>query len=185
MSETQSERATRPRKAPAGAAARKKAPATSDVTLVAAEPVVTVAEQASAAQEPPQTTEQATAQRVEAPATTPEPTTTENTAATTRRSTPMADVNMIALGMVETKGLVGAIEAADAMVKAANVRLIGKEQIGAAYVTVMVRGDVGAVKAATDAGAAAAARVGELISVHVIPRPHGDVELILPHRSAE
>ncbi|NLA28167.1 MAG: BMC domain-containing protein [Propionibacterium sp.] len=97
----------------------------------------------------------------------------------------MVDVNMTALGMVETKGLIGSIEAADAMVKAANVRLIGKEQIGAAYVTVMVRGDVGAVKAATDAGAAAAARVGELISVHVIPRPHGDIELILPHRSAE
>ena len=95
----------------------------------------------------------------------------------------MADVNMIALGMVETKGLVGAIEAADAMVKAANVRLIGKEQIGAAYVTVMVRGDVGAVKAATDAGAAAAARVGELISVHVIPRPHTEVESILPNNA--
>ena len=91
----------------------------------------------------------------------------------------MADVQMIALGMVETRGLIGAIEAADAMVKAANVKLIGKEQIGSAYVTVMVRGDVGAVKAATDAGAAAAGRVGELISVHVIPRPHGDVESIL------
>ena len=102
----------------------------------------------------------------------------------TQRSTPMADVQMIALGMVETKGLIGAIEAADAMVKAANVKLIGKEQIGAAYVTVMVRGDVGAVKAATDAGAAAAGRVGELISVHVIPRPHGDVEIILPKGSA-
>jgi ethanolamine utilization protein EutM len=92
----------------------------------------------------------------------------------------MANINMIALGMVETKGLVGAIEAADAMVKAANVQLIGKEKIGAGYVTVMVRGDVGAVKAATDAGAAAAQRVGELVSVHVIPRPHGDVEAILP-----
>jgi ethanolamine utilization protein EutM len=92
----------------------------------------------------------------------------------------MADVQMIALGMVETKGLVGAIEAADAMVKAANVRLIGKEYIGGGYVTVMVRGDVGAVKAATDAGAAAAKRVGELVSVHVIPRPHSDVEEILP-----
>jgi hypothetical protein len=92
----------------------------------------------------------------------------------------MADINMIALGMVETKGLVGAIEAADAMVKAANVKLIGKEKIGAGFVTVMVRGDVGAVKAATDAGAAAAQRVGELVSVHVIPRPHGDVEAILP-----
>lgn len=85
-----------------------------------------------------------------------------------------------ALGMIETKGLVGAIEAADAMVKAAKVVLIGKEKIGGAYVTVMVRGDVGAVKAATDAGAAAAQRVGELISVHVIPRPHSDVEKILP-----
>ena len=85
-----------------------------------------------------------------------------------------------ALGMVETKGLIGAIEAADAMVKAANVSLIGKEQIGSGLVTVMVRGDVGAVKAATDAGAAAAAKVGELISVHVIPRPHSEVEFILP-----
>jgi ethanolamine utilization protein EutM len=85
-----------------------------------------------------------------------------------------------ALGMIETKGLVGSIEAADAMVKAANVVLIGKEYIGAGYVTVMVRGDVGAVKAATDAGAAAARRVGELVAVHVIPRPHEHVEKILP-----
>lgn len=85
-----------------------------------------------------------------------------------------------ALGMVETRGLVGAIEAADAMVKAADVSLIGKEQIGSGLVTVMVRGDVGAVKAATEAGAAAAERVGELRSVHVIPRPHGEVEAILP-----
>lgn len=85
-----------------------------------------------------------------------------------------------ALGMVETKGFIGAVEAADAMVKAANVELIGKEYIGAGYVTVFVRGDVGAVKAATDAGAAAARRVGELISVHVIPRPHGEVERVLP-----
>ena len=85
-----------------------------------------------------------------------------------------------ALGLVETRGLVGSIEAADAMVKAANVYLIGKETIGGGFVTVMVRGDVGAVKAATDAGAAAAQRVGELVSVHVIPRPHTDVELILP-----
>ena len=88
--------------------------------------------------------------------------------------------NANALGMVETKGLVGAIEAADAMVKAANVTLIGKQQVGAGLVTVMVRGDVGAVKAATDAGAAAAENVGELISVHVIPRPHAEVEVILP-----
>ena len=85
-----------------------------------------------------------------------------------------------ALGMVETKGLVGSIEAADAMVKAANVRLIGKVLVGGGLVTVMVRGDVGAVKAAVDAGASAAKRVGELISVHVIPRPHIDVESILP-----
>lgn len=85
-----------------------------------------------------------------------------------------------ALGMVETKGLIGSIEAADAMVKAANVYLIGKEYVGGGLVTVMVRGDVGAVKAATDAGAAAAQRVGELVSVHVIPRPHAEVEEILP-----
>ncbi len=85
-----------------------------------------------------------------------------------------------ALGMVETKGLIGSIEAADAMVKAANVKLIGKVHVGGGLVTVMVRGDVGAVKSATDAGAAAASRVGELISVHVIPRPHDDVEFILP-----
>ena len=88
---------------------------------------------------------------------------------------------MQALGMIETKGLIGSIEAADAMVKAANVVLIGKEHIGGGLVTVMVRGDVGAVKAATDAGAAAAQRVGDLISVHVIPRPHIEVESILPH----
>ena len=92
----------------------------------------------------------------------------------------MSDVTLKALGMVETKGLVGAVEAADAMVKAANVTLIGKVHVGAGLVTVMVRGDVGAVKAATDAGAAAASRVGELVSVHVIPRPHSEVEFILP-----
>lgn len=85
-----------------------------------------------------------------------------------------------ALGMVETRGLVGAIEAADAMVKAANVVLIGYEKIGSGLVTVMVRGDVGAIKAATDAGASAAKKVGEVVSVHVIPRPHSDVEKILP-----
>lgn len=84
-----------------------------------------------------------------------------------------------ALGLVETKGLVGSIEAADAMVKAANVRLVGYQQAGGGYVTVMVRGDVGAVKAATDVGAEAAARVGEVVSVHVIPRPHAEVETIL------
>ena len=85
-----------------------------------------------------------------------------------------------ALGMVETKGLVGSIEAADAMVKAANVHLIGKVHGGGGLVTVMVRGDVGAVKASVEAGGAAAKRVGELVSVHVIPRPHDDVEAILP-----
>lgn len=84
-----------------------------------------------------------------------------------------------ALGLVETRGLVGSIEAADAMVKAANVQLVGYEQVGGGYVTVMVRGDVGAVKAATDAGAEAAARVGEVVSVHVIPRPHAEAETIL------
>lgn len=86
-----------------------------------------------------------------------------------------------ALGLIETQGLVAAIEAADAMVKAANVALIGYEKIGHGLVTVMVRGDVGAVKAATDAGAAAAGRVGKVVSVHVIPRPHSDTEKILPH----
>ncbi len=86
-----------------------------------------------------------------------------------------------ALGMVETRGLIGAIEAADAMVKAANVRLVGKEKIGSGYVTVMVRGDVGAVKAAVEAGATAAKRVGELMFTHVIPRPHSDVEMIIPN----
>jgi len=90
-----------------------------------------------------------------------------------------------ALGMIETKGLVGSVEAADAMVKAANVYLIGRELVGGGLVTALVRGDVGAVKAATDAGAAAAQRVGELISVHVIPRPHTEVEEILPKRREE
>lgn len=85
-----------------------------------------------------------------------------------------------ALGMVECKGLVAMIEAADAMVKAANVNLVGYEKIGAGFVTAIVRGDVAAVKAATDAGAAAARRVGELVSVHVIPRPHGSVDEVLP-----
>ncbi len=86
---------------------------------------------------------------------------------------------MDALGMIETKGLVGSIEAADAMVKAANVTLVGKQFVGGGLVTVLVRGDVGAVKAATDAGAAAAQRVGELVSVHVIPRPDSSIEAIL------
>ena len=93
---------------------------------------------------------------------------------------PPSQMSQEALGLVETKGFIGSVEAADAMVKAANVVLVGKEYIGAGYVTVMVRGDVGAVKAATDAGAAAARRVGELVAVHVIPRPHAEVERILP-----
>lgn len=90
-----------------------------------------------------------------------------------------------ALGMIETKGLVGAIEAADTMVKSANVMLIGYQKIGSGLVTVMVRGDVGAVKAAVDAGSAAAKKVGELVSTHVIPRPHTDVEKILPKTAEE
>ncbi|MGY4795310.1 BMC domain-containing protein [Lysinibacillus fusiformis] len=88
-------------------------------------------------------------------------------------------MNLGALGMIETKGLVGSIEAADAMVKAANVNIVGKVHVGGGIVTVLVRGDVGAVKAATDAGAAAAQRVGELLSVHVIPRPHAELEAML------
>ncbi len=96
---------------------------------------------------------------------------------------------MEALGMIETKGLIGAIEAADAMVKTANVVLTGKEYVGAGYVMVSVRGDVGSVKAATDAGAAAARRVGELVAVHVIPYPHEEVDKVLldgarPRKSA-
>jgi microcompartment protein CcmL/EutN len=94
-------------------------------------------------------------------------------------------MNGEALGLIETKGFIGAVEAADAMVKAANVKLIGYEKIGSGLITVMVKGDVGATKAATDAGAAAAGRVGELISVHVIPRPHKDVEKLLPKLLAE
>ena len=90
------------------------------------------------------------------------------------------DIPREALGMVETKGFIGSVEAADAMVKAANVALVGTEYIGGGLVTVLVRGDVGAVKASTDAGAAAARRVGELVSVHVIPRPHAEVERVLP-----
>ena len=93
-------------------------------------------------------------------------------------------MNTNSLGMIETKGMVGAIEAADAMVKSANVQLVGKELAGGGLVTVMVRGDVGAVKAATDAGAAAAEKVGELVSVHVIARPHTEVDNILPHGKA-
>ncbi|MCL2462039.1 MAG: BMC domain-containing protein [Defluviitaleaceae bacterium] len=90
-----------------------------------------------------------------------------------------------ALGMIETRGLVASIEAADAMLKAANVRLVGTEKIGSGLVSVMVRGDVGAVKAAVEAGQAAAQKLGEVIAVHVIPRPHGDVEAILPSGSVK
>jgi len=90
-----------------------------------------------------------------------------------------------ALGMVETRGLVSAIEAADAMVKAANVKMVGKEHAGSGLVAIFVRGDVGAVKAATDAGGAAAERVGELVSVHVIPRPHNDIEVIIPKETVK
>ena len=90
-----------------------------------------------------------------------------------------------ALGMIETKGLIGAIEAADTMVKSANVELVGYTKIGSGLVTVMVRGDVGAVKAATDAGSAAASKIGTVVSVHVIPRPHTDVEKILPKTTQE
>ncbi len=89
-------------------------------------------------------------------------------------------IQMEALGMVETRGLVAAIEAADAMVKAANVVLVGSEKIGSGLVSIMVRGDVGAVKAAVEAGGAAASRLGEVVATHVIPRPHGDVEKLLP-----
>lgn len=92
----------------------------------------------------------------------------------------MPEVNVIALGMIETRGLIPAIEAMDQMLKAADVSLAGKEHVTGGLVAVMVRGDVGAVKAATDAGAAAAQRIGELVSVHVIPRPHVDIEYILP-----
>ncbi len=87
---------------------------------------------------------------------------------------------MEALGMIETKGLVGLVEASDAMVKAARVKLVAYQQIGGGYVTALIRGDVAACKAATDAGAAAAERVGELVSVHVIPRPHDDLESVFP-----
>jgi microcompartment protein CcmL/EutN len=87
---------------------------------------------------------------------------------------------LTALGMIETKGLVASVEAADAMVKAANVHLVGKVHVGGGLVTVLVRGDVGAVKAAVDSGAAAAERIGELLSTHVIPRPHNELESILP-----
>jgi ethanolamine utilization protein EutM len=87
---------------------------------------------------------------------------------------------MDALGMIETKGMVALIEAADAMVKAARVQLVGYQQIGAGMVTALVRGDVAACKAATDAGAAAAARIGEVVAVHVIPRPHEDLENVFP-----
>lgn len=106
----------------------------------------------------------------------------KETKTTIKTEIPKEDKKMAqeALGMVETRGLVAAIEAADAMLKAANVTLVGTEKIGSGLVSVMVRGDVGAVKAAVDAGSSSASRLGELVAVHVIPRPHGDVEKILP-----
>ena len=113
----------------------------------------------------------------------PAKTTTTKATATQKAATPIKEEKKMALealGMVETRGLVAAIEAADAMVKAANVELIGTEKIGSGLVSVMVRGDVGAVKAATEAGSSAATKLGELVAVHVIPRPHADVEKILP-----
>ena len=120
---------------------------------------------------------------VYAGASSPAPRAVSNSSNNKKGAVNMANTN--ALGMVETRGLVASIEAADAMVKAANVQLVGKEQVGGGLVTVMVRGDVGAVKAATDAGAAAAEKVGELVSVHVIPRPHAEVDGILPHARGE
>ncbi len=109
--------------------------------------------------------------------------TTANPAEEAVKATPKKEVKKMALealGMVETRGLVAAIEAADAMVKAANVQLVGTEKIGSGLVTVMVRGDVGAVKSAVEAGSNSASRLGELVATHVIPRPHNDVEKILP-----
>ena len=96
----------------------------------------------------------------------------------------MADAPQMALGMIETRGIVAAIEAADAMVKSANVRIVAREQPGGGLVAVIVRGDVGAVRAATDAGAVAANKVGEVIAVHIIPRPHDDLAAILPYSGA-
>ena len=105
---------------------------------------------------------------------------TENKSEITTQTKEVKKMALEALGMVETRGLVAAIEAADAMVKAANVELIGTEKIGSGLVSVMVRGDVGAVKAAVEAGSSSAASLGEVIATHVIPRPHSDVEKILP-----
>jgi len=123
----------------------------------------------------PATKKPAAQKPVEAPAAAPKKEIAEKSAIMKKES-----FNMEALGMVETRGLVAAIEAADAMVKAANVTLIGSEKIGSCLVSIMVRGDVGAVKAAVEAGGAAASRLGEVIATHVIPRPHGDVEKLLP-----
>ena len=122
-----------------------------------------------------QTTRRPAAAKPAAAAAKPAETKTE-----TNKITVKEIMQMEALGMVETRGLVAAIEAADAMVKAANVTLIGSEKIGSGLVSIMVRGDVGAVKAAVEAGGAAASRLGEVVATHVIPRPHGDVEKLLP-----
>ena len=120
-------------------------------------------------------TKKTTTAKAEAPAAAP-----AQEKKTTKPSREVKKMSLEALGMIETRGLVAAIEAADAMVKAANVELIGTEKIGSGLVSVMVRGDVGAVKSAVEAGSNAASRLGEIIATHVIPRPHGDVEKILP-----
>ena len=124
------------------------------------------------------TTNKAPAKKPASTAATPAATNTTTPAAT--QSIKQENRIMEALGMVETRGLVAAIEAADAMVKAANVTLIGSEKIGSGLVSIMVRGDVGAVKSAVEAGGAAASRLGEVVATHVIPRPHNDVEKLLP-----
>ncbi len=152
-------------------------PATAALQPIRKEEPVSTRQKNPGKNDPPITKEKtakpkATAKKAKTPDTPKEET-------TMRRKQTMANTN--ALGMVETRGLVAAIEAADAMVKAANVQLVGKQQVGGGLVTVMVRGDVGAVQAATDAGAAAAEKVGEMVSVHVIPRPHAEVDSILPH----
>ena len=121
-------------------------------------------------------TKKTTTAKAEAPAAAP----AQEKKTTTKPSREVKKMSLEALGMIETRGLVAAIEAADAMVKAANVELIGTEKIGSGLVSVMVRGDVGAVKSAVEAGSNAASRLGEIIATHVIPRPHGDVEKILP-----
>ena len=134
----------------------------------------------SAASAGKKTTGTATKKPAAAPAPAKEVKQEVKTESTVKKTVKKESYKMEALGMVETRGLVAAIEAADAMVKAANVVLVGSEKIGSGLVSIMVRGDVGAVKAAVEAGGAAASRLGEVIATHVIPRPHGDVEKLLP-----